>query len=198
MNGAVTIDGYSEPGSSPNTSATASNAVLMIELTGTALTTGAGLHLLASPAVVRGLAINRFPASQILLFGTSGHRIEGNFLGTTVDGTADPGGTTGGQGVFISSGDNHVIGGTMPDTRNVISGNDLDGVTITGTTPDSNDVLGNLIGIDKTGTVAVGNGLNGVSIDQGANVVGGTTAAARNVISGNGEEGVRISHGRGE
>src|SRR5262249_12982761 len=50
----------------------------------------------------------------------------------------------------------------------------------------NNQVVGNYIGTDFTGTIAVGN-VTGVEILGGAshNTVGGTTTGARNVISGN-------------
>ena len=59
-----------------------------------------------------------------------------------------------------------------------------------------NLVAGNFIGTDVTGTVALGNGADGVVIDTSAsgNTIGGTTAAARNIISANADAGVEI-HG---
>jgi hypothetical protein len=66
----------------------------------------------------------------------------------------------------------------------VISGNTLDGVYVYGT--GGNKVIGNFIGTDASGSRAVGNGDSGVNIDRAPNnVVGGTTAGERNVISGN-------------
>jgi hypothetical protein len=58
----VVIDGYTQPGSSPNTSATTSNAVLLIELNGGNVDASNvdGLRLVASGSTVRGLVINRF------------------------------------------------------------------------------------------------------------------------------------------
>ena len=58
----------------------------------------------------------------------------------------------------------------------------------------ANLVEGNFIGTDATGTVAIGNG-TGVQIDTGAtgNTIGGTTASARNVISGNTAYGVHLT-----
>jgi titin len=54
-------------------------------------------------------------------------------------------------------------------------------------------VQGNYIGTDATGTVALGNTLDGVFIGAGSNsIVGGSSAAARNVISGNGGHGVEL------
>src|SRR5262249_17922137 len=54
---------------------------------------------------------------------------------------------------------------------------------------------GNLIGTDVNGTASLGNSANGVLIENGStsNTVGGTTAAARNVIAGNELDGVEIA-----
>ena len=55
-----------------------------------------------------------------------------------------------------------------------------------------NIVEGNFIGVNSTGTFALGNGLDGVLINGGSNnTIGGTTPAARNVISGN-RNGIQI------
>jgi uncharacterized repeat protein (TIGR01451 family) len=57
-----------------------------------------------------------------------------------------------------------------------------------------NLVEGNYIGSDLTGMVSLGNAFNGVSIvSSSANVIGGTTAAARNVIVGNGQDGIDVN-----
>ena len=54
----------------------------------------------------------------------------------------------------------------------------------------NNTVQGNYIGTTAAGTARLGNGWYGVEISQHDNLVGGTTAAARNVISANGHDGV--------
>ena len=78
----------------------------------------------------------------------------------------------------------------------VINGDFQDGILIAGASASGNTIRGNYIGTDPTGMES--NGVLGFGVDiQGAstNVVGGTTAAERNVISGNGVEtgaGVRI------
>src|SRR5439155_17578492 len=79
-------------------------------------------------------------------------------------------------------------------TRNVISGNAFDGVTIIGSTTTNNLVQANYIGIDKTGASALANGGNGIALAHGANgnTVGGTTTGRRNLISGNAADGVAI------
>src|SRR5262249_47795824 len=54
---------------------------------------------------------------------------------------------------------------------------------------------GNFVGTDRTGTLARGNVQDGVFVGGGAtnNTVGGTTATARNLISGNSTAGVTIT-----
>jgi len=56
-----------------------------------------------------------------------------------------------------------------------------------------NNIRGNYIGLDAQGTAASGNTQNGIYIGYASdNTVGGGAASARNIISGNGWEGVWI------
>ncbi|MCK4960503.1 MAG: right-handed parallel beta-helix repeat-containing protein, partial [Planctomycetes bacterium] len=95
-------------------------------------------------------------------------------------------------GVSVSAdGRNNTIGG-----GNVIYGNGS-GVVISGYGSSGNVVVGNYIGTDATGNTAMRNGV-GVDIRFGSeNIVGGSTEAERNVISGNAHSGVRIAFGDG-
>ena len=78
------------------------------------------------------------------------------------------------------------IGGLAPQVLNVISNNPEANVALT-TGSANNFVRGNFIGTDVNGTSLLGGGLaGGVQISGTSNTVGGTTAAARNIISGNG------------
>ena len=94
------------------------------------------------------------------------------------------------EGILIA-GSNNTIGGAAPDAGDLISGNTIYGVDISGTS--KNIVEGDYIGTDVTGTVAIANA-TGVELDTGAsgNTIGGTTAGARNVISGNSATGVDL------
>ena len=68
------------------------------------------------------------------------------------------------------------------------------GIHITGAGATGNLIEGNFLGTDATGTVDLGNAREGVRITDGsANTIGGTTAAARNIISGNNQAGVFIT-----
>ena len=119
--------------------------------------------------------------------------IEGNDIGTDWTGSyAVPNSV----GVMITNGATEdTIGGTMPGTANVISGNMSDGVQIEGGGTSGNMVEGNYIGLTAAGTSGVGNWGNGVSVFDGAsdNTIGGTAIGSANVISANGGDGVYLS-----
>ena len=91
------------------------------------------------------------------------------------------------------------VGSPSPGGGNVISGNFVYGVFLgenfsNGQTPDNVMIQGNLIGTDATGESALGNGSNGIVINEGANpVIGGSVAGAGNVVASNGSDGINIS-----
>ncbi len=124
--------------------------------------------------------------------GASGNTVEGNFIGTDVTGTVDLG--NGCQGTEIEDAPRNTIGGSQEGARNVISGNGEEGILIRGSGASGNEIMGNFIGTDVTGTLDFGNSFEGVEIKGGAqsNIIGGSTAGDRNIISGNGSHGVRI------
>ncbi len=127
--------------------------------------------------------------------GTQDTTITGNLIGTNFAGTSAV--PNGGNGVEIDDAFNNTIGGNTAGAGNVVSGNTNDGVEINGAGATGNVVAGNLIGTDVTGTVAMGNLADGVLLYEGAsdNVIGGTTASARNIISANADSGVLIYGG---
>ena len=91
-------------------------------------------------------------------------------------------------GMFLADDTSHnIIGGTNAGAGNVISGNLGNGILMRGSNVVNNTVLGNFIGTDATGMNALPNIVAGVTIDTGSssNLIGGTVAGARNVISGN-------------
>ena len=197
MTGPLIVDGYTQPGASVNTNSVESklglNAVLRIELDGTSagvsahgLTLGSG----SDGSTLRGLVVNRFARAGVFLVLSNNHVLEGNLIGTDASGTMDRGNEAGGVLLELTSGNR--IGGTNPAARNVISGNEQHGIS--GNVVFSSRVLGNLIGTDITGAQRLGNG-HGVSIaatntPSNDNVIGGTTAGSRNIISGNVFHGV--------
>ncbi len=181
----VTIDGTTQPGVTGRPP---------IELNGEEVVEGdgvarSGLVLLAANCVVRGLVINRFGGDGILSF-TSGHVIEGNYIGTDAFGAESL--ANGLHGVESNSGSNITIGGTAAGARNVISGNGVHGIFLFNSAT-GNVIRGNYIGVNAAGAAELGNGGNGVALASGGNTVGGTAAGARNIISGNGGHGVGLA-----
>ena len=194
----TTINGYSQPGAAPTNNETP--ATILIEIDGTHTTAQSGLVITSADNLIRGLAINRFDWDGIGIgYATAtGNVIAGNHLGCDPTGMIDLG--NGHSGVFIGLGaTNNTIGGDEPGERNVLSGNEWSGVELHGSGTLSNTVAGNYIGTRATGMAALGNTLYGVRIYGGAqnNTIGGdrgtiTTLHKRNVISGNGVNGVHI------
>jgi CSLREA domain-containing protein len=188
----IVIDGLTQPGASGNTNGPGQgfNSVLLIQLLGAQANSLEGLRLAASDCTIRGLVISNFELAGIRLAGFAAQRnlIEGNFIGTNAAGTAARGND---EGVLVNPGSsNNTIRG------NLISGNLAPAVTIFGDiegTVSGNRIVGNLIGTDKSGLVAIPND-EGVVIFNNAigNFVGGPTDAERNVISGNDGEGLTI------
>ena len=189
----ITIDGYTEPGASNNTAPpwSAGNASLMIELDGSNAGSAAGLNIIGTSVVVRGLAINSFDSSGVLIQGSASALVEGNYIGTDVSGAVDKG--NGSSGVSILPGNTQagiVIGGTDAGDRNLISGNQGNGVILAGGANAA--VRGNLIGTNAAGDAALPNANFGVRANIGAPVIGGAAAGAGNLISGNDLTGVAI------
>ncbi len=168
----------------------------IIELDGSSAGASAdGLDITnADNTILRGLIINRFGASGIEVSNSDSVIIEGNMIGTDASGTDDLG--NGWSGIYLLSGSSEArIGGTSAAQRNVISGNSNHGIFLVDAGTSNNDIQGNYIGTDVTGTVDLGNDNDGVHISLGAsfNVIGGTSAGAANVISGNNDEGIEVS-----
>src|SRR5439155_9779931 len=113
----VVIDGYTQAGASVNTDPFATNAVLLIELDGSATTGAAGLDVRGGASTIQGLVINRW-ATGAQSVNVGGDIIRGNFFGT------DPGGALArpnGVAVYVGA-PNDLVGGTAPADRNLVSG----------------------------------------------------------------------------
>jgi hypothetical protein len=151
--------------------------------------TGADNTIGGKTAAVRNV-ISGNTTGGITITG-NGNEVLGNLIGTDAAGTAAlPNGTGGGVTLF---GSGNTIGGVTARARNIIAGNKGNGVTLGSfALASGNLVVGNFIGLDVTGTAALGN-QNGVAISLGSNnTIGGTTPGARNVISGNRSDGVTV------
>ena len=190
ITGPVTIDGYTQSGSSANTNPASQglNTVLTIEIDGTNAGAAPCLFAAADDVTIRGLVVNRCTDKAVATTGAhSDFVLEGCFIGTNAAGTQAL--APFGGGVNPRSQTNARIGGTTPAARNLVSGDSLFAEPIAfglgQTEPVSNSlVAGNLVGTDITGLHRLSqNGVISINTGGGANnVVGGTTAAARNVF----------------
>ena len=163
------IDGFSQPGSQPNTAAPwqASNAVHRIVVSGAGVgASGNGLVVRGDGSIVRGLAVVDFPWHGLVLEAED-ISVEGCLIGTDDAGTAGLG--NGFSGIWINGGGEARIGGAAPEARNVISGNGNFGVLVYGAGASGAQVQGNFIGTNPAGTALLGNGFSGVL--TGSNVV---------------------------
>ncbi len=112
---------------------------------------------------------------------------KGNFVGVPLNGASNFGNKQ--QGVTFSNSPNSLIGGTVPEERNIISHNTNEALIVT--TSNASLIVNNYIGTDSTGMLVAGNGGRGVSISNSLNVtVGGSTALSGNIISNNGSHGI--------
>lgn len=124
----------------------------------------------------------------ILFHGSSNNVVQGNYIGTDVTGSQPLGNNS---GVRFINATNNMVGGVLSGAGNLISGNNI------GVRQDccggENQVQGNLIGTDASGTVALGN-IDGVLLANSPDgFIGGTEPGAGNVISGNEAMGLIIS-----
>jgi hypothetical protein len=178
----VTIDGYTNPGASPNTDPNGFNATLCIYLNGQGTVTN-GLRTSGSGRLtVRGLAIGNFSGSGIRLDVGSGHLVAGNQIGNAF-GANGTGVTITGTGSLSTVGYSDNIA-----SANLISGNTNYGVYID-TPTGKNTVAGNLIGLNAGGfpSVATQNGIGvGIFNSPGNRLIS-------NSISNNVNSGVVIS-----
>jgi len=129
---------------------------------------------------------NRFGV-YVLGAGTSNNQIQGNYIGLNANGSGNLGNI--GAGIRLEQATNNTVRG------NAISNNDRQGNTVTATNANilifnfgtnNNTIAGNLIGTNASGTaLPTDGGVRGIQINNGpqGNIIGGTTAADRNIVS---------------
>jgi hypothetical protein len=142
------------------------------------------------------ISANRGPGVELSGNDVYSNCIDGNLIGTTASGEMPLANV--GDGILVTDGaHNNTLGTPTPNSGNLISGNICSGIRLSGGGVSRNIVTANWIGIARDGFGGIGNclfGGSGILIDSGAsiNTVGGTTPAARNVISANYGFGVLI------
>jgi len=167
-------NGYSGM-SLPGNSNTVTGNLVGLNPAGTAAVPNAhpGVYINGFYNVINGNTISGNSESGVEIDTSSYNTVENNQIGTNPAGTvAIPNQQA---GVLVTGTLNQI-------SDDLISGNVTSGVALEG---ESNTVEGCLIGTDSTGSNAIPNIREGVYVDSSYNTVGGTTPAARNVISGN-------------
>jgi hypothetical protein len=172
-----------------------------IEIDGTsagAAADGLVIGATAGGSTIRGLSIGNFADNGILLLGGN-NVIAGSHVGLSADGTAVAANNTNNalnQGGMRVESANNTIGGNTPADRNVISGNFFAGIQFFGAAATGNQVYGNYIGVDATGTLDRGNAEDGINLElSGGNIIGGPAPGQRNILSGNGSDGIDLNGG---
>jgi titin len=164
---------------------------------------GAGGNTIGGTQMGAGNVLSGNYRDGVRIDNVNGNVVQGNYIGTTAAGTGRLPNLGNGVTIELGAGQN-TIGGAMGVTPggpctgacNVISGNGNSGVFIGGGATANNLVQGNYIGTDVNGTVPLGNGGDGVSLDLALNnTIGGTMAGTGNLISTNAGNGVKISNG---
>lgn len=181
----TTIDGWSQSENQGDTNPNGPEILINGKLQGT----GALLTLTSNNNHIAALTLVNAPAQGIFIDGSDGNVIQDNLIGLTGIGVS----VANQVGVYIGpGGSGNVI------EKNVISGNDMVGITVdgTGASASANKIQGNIIGLDASGVVAVPNGQSGIMLYDGAlgTEIGGTEAD-RNFIGGNLGPGISLYGG---
>jgi len=128
-----------------------------------------------------------------ILVATKKNILAGNFIGTDASGLVSLANTS--TGIELQNARKNKIGGTTAAGRNIIAGNTTHGILISGTS-DSNQVMNNYIGLEKSGN-ALPNGSDGIRFTDSAtdNIIGGTISGYENYIQNNGGNGINVIGG---
>lgn len=139
-------------------------------------------------STIKGLAVGNCETYGILMVESGSNTIQANFVGTFDGVTASPNN----DGIYVIEGTGgNLIGGTGAGEGNLVSGNEYSGIRIESS--DGNYVEGNLVGVDISGGAFLPNHESGIYLYASSNnLIGGTAAGARNVISGNSANGILI------
>lgn len=121
----------------------------------------------------------------VRIFGNY-NTLTGNQFGVIGTGLADW--PNDGHGISIS-GDFNLIGGGEPGAGNQIAASGEHGINIYNS--EGNRILGNIIGGDASGEVAIPNERSGIH-SQGVVEIGGLNPGEGNIIIGNGEHGIML------
>ncbi len=188
VNAGVLINGFTQPGSTANTSTLGDNAHRCIIIDGGGVAT-TGLFYVGpagSQFWLQGVAMEGFTGAAVSIIGGTGPLVFGNQFGGVASGVALSSNGTDIQLAGLVTGAS--IGGSDPGLRNVIGGATSYGIQIPSNqfaNSTGNTITNNLIGIAPTGLGGIANG-TGVYIATAGNTI------QQNVISGNSIDGIRL------
>lgn len=179
---AVTIDATTQPGYAGNP---------IIQLNGAGAGTSAqGFKITSGMVTLKGLIISNFAKQGVWLYGGGSNVIKNCWIGVNASGSAAA--PNGNEGIFIDKSSGNTIGGPLESDRNVISGNTQQGIHfLFNGQANNNNIEGNYIGTDVTGTYAIGNQASGIDFFGPATY----NTMRDNVISGNNGHGITFFGG---
>ena len=186
----ITIDGTGNRVECSFVGTNASGTAAVPNAVGVGILGGDSNNIGGNMAGTRNLISGNAGDGVFLTNGVSNNAVYGNYIGVDVSGALDLG--NGNSGVAFSNASNNSVGLPNPASRNVIAGNNNTGIVFYNGS-NNNSVVANYIGLNAAGTAALPNNVAGVSINNGAgNIIGDSSAPARNIISGNANQGVLI------
>ncbi|MGO9917048.1 MAG: hypothetical protein ACLQIB_20415, partial [Isosphaeraceae bacterium] len=159
---------------------------------------GTGISIIGSPSnTVGGITagagnvVSGNSGAGIAISGASGTTLFNNQVGVGADGVTPLG--NGSDGIQITDSPDTQVGGVSPGQANVIGCNHGNGINVTGASGGTS-IEADAIGTDPTGSLNLGNSLNGISLGASSVSIGGTSAAAGNLIyhNGNGSVGAGV------
>ncbi len=147
---------------------------------------GSDNGLIGGTGTNEGNCISGNAGNGIRVVDCSNDTVKGNYIGVDGTGLTDLG--NGQNGIFLINSPNISIGGLTRSSRNIISGNNLNGIALEGSSSNAT-IKANFIGIGVDGATVLKNDNNGIVTLGTANnmTIGGPTVPERNVISGNGQ-----------
>ena len=168
----------------------AGTAAIANGMSGVSFNNGSNNNLIGGTGANDGNVISGNSEWGIWSNSSNGNTIQGNRIGTNAAGTGAIANVF--EGILLYGSNSNTVGGAAAGAGNLISGNAGLGLHIDSSS--GNVVLGNYVGVTASGNADLGNG-EGISIqDASNNTIGGTTAAERNVVSGNAGLGIALDN----
>jgi parallel beta-helix repeat protein len=121
------------------------------------------------------------------------NKIGTDATGTVAIGNSGLGSFSGSAGVFVQNASNTQIGGPDAADRNIISGNSEAGIVLVNDTGLGNVIEGNYIGLDASGSVALGNFDAGIDLGTPSGLPVANVSILDNVISANAYSGIYLN-----